>query len=221
MRKELKKLGTQSRRTSTSKDASQQFLTKAKLKERGWTDSLIKQFLPLPDKTKMNLHHKSGPPVCLYRQERVTMVESSEEFVTAAAATAARRRSAQNAVETKRAKTVAYVSSVKIEVPKMENDLLVKRACEHFNLKQDRERGAYSDSDPLFLSRISVNYLRHQMTAYEDHLRETAAQVGAREAYLDIKVKVLNAIGAAYPFLNAECKRQSAKAEREYVMKKL
>jgi len=56
-----------------------QYLTKAKLKERGWTDKLIGRFLSQPDKTKTNPHYKAGPPMCLYCLQRVEQIEASED----------------------------------------------------------------------------------------------------------------------------------------------
>jgi hypothetical protein len=42
------------------------YLTQTQLKERGWTEGLIKRFLPRPSKRKENPNYKSGPPMCLY-----------------------------------------------------------------------------------------------------------------------------------------------------------
>lgn len=63
-------------------------------------------------------------------------------------------------------------------------------------------------SSPEFLERITVNYLRHELSSYENHLTRVAGQVGAEDAYWRIKEKVLDAIAGAYPHLAAECCRQ-------------
>ena len=42
------------------------YLTKSQLKDRGWTDSLIRKFLSEADKTRTNPHYRSGPPMRLY-----------------------------------------------------------------------------------------------------------------------------------------------------------
>jgi hypothetical protein len=41
------------------------------LKARGWTGTLIRRFLPTPDRTKVNPHYRSGPPMRLYDLARV------------------------------------------------------------------------------------------------------------------------------------------------------
>lgn len=67
---------------------------------------------------------------------------------------------------------------------------------------------ASEHSDPEFLERIRVNYLRHNSCRYEHHLEMIAGRVGTKDAYLEIKEKVLDAIAEVYPWLGAECLRQ-------------
>lgn len=43
----------------------------SELKQRGWTDGLIKKFLPKPDETKTNPIVKSAAPMKLYKIKRV------------------------------------------------------------------------------------------------------------------------------------------------------
>ena len=43
----------------------------SELKQRGWTDGLIKKFLPKPDETKTNPVIKSAAPMKLYKIKRV------------------------------------------------------------------------------------------------------------------------------------------------------
>ena len=42
----------------------------SELKQRGWTDGLIKKFLPKPDETKTNPVIKSAAPMKLYKIKR-------------------------------------------------------------------------------------------------------------------------------------------------------
>lgn len=48
---------------------------KTALKERGWTDKLVKQYLPEPCKTQHNIRHAGGPKRSLYSWERVLKAE--------------------------------------------------------------------------------------------------------------------------------------------------
>ena len=197
-------------------EGKEELLTKSSVKERGWTEGLIARFLLHPDQTKQNPHYKSGPPMKLYRLDRVEEAEASPIFQDAAAGLARRRQGAKKAVATKRAKTEAYFDRVRISVPRLSEEKLTKRACDHYNAMQlgrsDMEWYASERSDPEFLERISVNYLRHEMSSYEYHLARVAGQVGAEDAYWRIKEKMLDAITEAYPQLAAECRRQMVTA---------
>jgi len=68
--------------------------------------------------------------------------------------------------------------------------------------------GHWSSCDVEFLHRITVNFLRHQGTSYEEKLDEIFGKTGVNAAYIAIKKKVLEAIAKEYLFLAEECKRQ-------------
>jgi transcriptional regulator with XRE-family HTH domain len=194
----------------------ERMLTASALKERGWTDTLIRDFLRGPDDTKSNPHHRSGPPMRLYAAARVEQAEASGEFRAAQDGRKGRRASAQKALATKRRRIAEYVESVEVEVPELTREDLNQRACGNYNgrrslrdMRDPCHGPAGADSDPAFLARICVNYLRHCLTRYEDHLREIAGQVGASDAYHDLKDKVLDAIADKYDWLSDECHAQS------------
>ncbi len=67
-------------------------------------------------------------------------------------------------------------------------------------------------TNPVFLARISVNYLRHMLTSYEDELTRIYGKTGVREAYLELNEKIYEAIGDTYEEvwweLVEECDRQ-------------
>ena len=62
--------------------------------------------------------------------------------------------------------------------------------------------------DNAFLSRIMVNYIRHNLTSYEDLLEELRGKEGKYEAYTKLKNKILEKIAEVYPELKEECNRQ-------------
>ena len=103
-----------------------------------------------------------------------------------------------------------------MSVPLLAQDDLIRRACAHYNARRwQSEREPYgpparADSDPLFLERIAVNYLRHELSPYEAQLGAIYGRVGVREGYIALKAKVLAAIAVSYPEFAAECERQAA-----------
>ena len=58
----------------------EQFIYKATLKTRGWTDKLIETFLPIPDKLVTNPHYRSGPKASLYNLKKVQELENKENI---------------------------------------------------------------------------------------------------------------------------------------------
>ena len=75
----------------------------SELKQRGWTDGLIKKFLPNPDETKTNPVIKSAAPMKLYKIKRVERIEKSERFIKEMENISRRKIAARKAVETKTA----------------------------------------------------------------------------------------------------------------------
>jgi hypothetical protein len=60
----------------------------------------------------------------------------------------------------------------------------------------------------LVLERITVNYIRRNLTEYETHLKEVAGQAGISEAGRVVRRRVYDEIAAQYPAYAEECKWQ-------------
>jgi hypothetical protein len=188
-------------------------LTVPTLKARGWTATLIRDYLGAPDSSCPNPYYQSAAPMRLYARARVEAVEASPAWPTLQEQVARRKAAAAKAVETKTQRLWDYLDELEITVPVMSLPLLTEQACAHYNDWQSvRERWdaqeATPASNPSFLERISVNYLRHRLSAYEQELARLFGKVGVREAYLEVNDMVYEAIATAYPTLAAECARQ-------------
>jgi len=194
-------------------------ITKSQLKlERGWTDKLIKDFLPVPDMTKPNPQYKSGSPMLLFSIERIENVEKTEEFNTQQKIASKRKEASTKAVETKRQQLRNWLDTVEIYIPILDKSKLIKLACNQYNeMQMEREFEGLStcgikatkESDTKFLERICVNYLRHCLTKYEEHLEEMSGKVGCGEGYGEIRSKIFSKISKKYPWLADECNRQN------------
>jgi hypothetical protein len=60
--------------------------------------------------------------------------------------------------------------------------------------------------------RLIVNYLKHQVTSYEDLIEQAHQYRLGEDAYARLRDRVLDAIAAAYPELAGECQRQREKS---------
>lgn len=193
------------------KDPKTEYLTTPRLKERGWTDTMIKKFLGEPDATRDNPHYKCAAPMKLYETKRVERVERRKSFKEYMEASAGRKASAQKGVKTKIEKALEYARTVGINVPTMDYDKVVKRACQSYNEWHEYDRnGFYNDyftpADPLhsdadFLRRITTNYLRHECSSYEQQLYKFFGKTGVNEAHDILQKRINDEIQRIYPQL--------------------
>jgi hypothetical protein len=187
-------------------------------KDRGWTGALIARFLGAHDDERPNPHYRSGAPMRLYAWDRVVAAEATDEFKAAADEVGRRRSSrklaAKKALKTKKRRLIAELRSKEITVPSFPKEELIGLACEHYNERQKRHRlyedrePASANSNPEFLQRLCVNYLRHALTDYDNRLDGVAGKIGVDAARDLIKTGVLGAIASAYPWLKEECSQQ-------------
>lgn len=173
------------------------------IKQRGWSDSMVKKFLGEADKLIPNPHYKCAAPMRLYNEQRVIAVESSTEFASYKAKYSSRKVSAEKALKTKRDKAIAYAQSISVDVPVLEWDNVLYCAINAYNdfhdyMGHDYDR-AGEWSDPQFLARICRNYLRHECTDYDDHLDKMYGLVGVQEAHDIIQKKINDRINELYP----------------------
>lgn len=183
---------------------------------RGWTPLAIRRFLGHPDAVLEKVRGGWDLTEHLFEVERVARAESTEEFRAWLTSRDARR----SAVARGRARRCEEAASWSPSVPRMSLENLRQLAISHFNERLFRQaerrdfegpvREATADSDPGFLARIMVNYLRHTATRY-DQVLDKLDRLGQRGLEVKAKVKhrALQAIEAAYPELAAECAEQA------------
>jgi len=190
------------------------------IKERGWTRTAIKRFLGEPDLIKPNTYYKSAAPMNLYLKERVHKTELTDEYREYIASVAKKREALKESVEQRRNQLLEeikkLIEKIKINVKTIPyRDIILKAIKGYNDHKQstgemwDLDRFATINSDMDFLIRISKNYIRHNLTKYDEYLYElamnTSRRVGRGEAsefgYQIIQDKIYDAINRAYPNL--------------------
>lgn len=191
-------------------DKKPEYLSTPKLKERGWTDGMIRKFLGEPDAMRPNPHYKCAAPMKLYELKRVERTERSKKYQAEKEASAQRRQSAAKGVATKREKSIQFARTVEINVPLMDYNELLKKACWSYNEWHQYDRRGYFnedfiparvDSDPDFLHRITINYLRHECTSYEQQLYKLFGKTGVHEAHDILQERINDEICRVYPEL--------------------
>jgi len=188
------------------------YFNKTQLKERNWTDTAINKFLLFPDGEKINPVCRSAPKMKLYLQDRVFRIENSEDFRRWLNKSFDRKKSAQKAVLSKKESLIQQVNNWTIDVSEHSYVDILKLTVDNYNefktSIEDYESIATINSDKMFLNRIVVNFLRHQLTEYDNRLHEIAGKTGIRKAYLILNRKIYDKIAEIYPEYKEECIRQ-------------
>ena len=183
-----------------------QMISIAGLKARGWTQALI-TLLGEPDVVGRT-HYAKSAPMRLYDTARVASFEVSSEFLAAKAKAARRQCGAKTAVETKRAALMQQVLEMHVSVETRPEHWVRRATIEAYNEWYWDGDGTAEDAPAKFLERITVNFIRHNLTAYDRALEEVAGRVGIASAVQAIRAKIYSAIGESYPALADECSRQ-------------
>jgi len=182
-------------------------LTKSALLERaGWTATLVSRLLGEPDQRKKVFGRSA--PLALYAVARIEQAEAGSEFAQAQAPIAKRKTAAAKAVATKTAKLMAAIEAMPITVEQIGLAEAQRQAIDSYNMRSRGESFASNADDSAFLERITVNFIRHELTEYEVALWEVAGKAGIARAVAEIRRRVYSAIAQAYPSLSAECERQ-------------
>lgn len=183
-------------------------LTKSKIKERGWSESMIKKLLGEPDEWKKVSGYSNE--LCLYRESRVLKAEGDTKFSALKEKALKRSIAGKKAAATRIQRMQEYVNSMEIMVPDYGTEKeVLQKACKHWYkhklLREERRElnAIYSDNyqdyyqedhdsfvirepdpekaDKSFLYRITHNMIRHSMSDYEGKLNLMANKIGVPE----------------------------------------
>ena len=194
---------------ATKKD-NRVYITKTQVKERGWTEGSITQFLGTPDKEKRNPRSASAPTIKLFLLDRVDRAEQEDGFIHWFNKHKGRREKLSTAAldraNEKRQALFDYIDSLDITLPAFNGrQSLYREAIKHYNdlwwARGEFDKCASLGDDKEFLNRIAVNMLRHRFTDYEAELDRLYGQIGRAEGYERLKQRVNSEINRQFPFL--------------------
>lgn len=201
-----------------NKEYVKEHYSKSEVLALGFSEKLITNLLPEPI-LKPNPKFKSAAPMKLWLITDVDEAMKTAEFNEYQEKAKKRREGAKKAVETKTAKLHEEVSTKidAISVKKIDgNDLIARTLSEKadwFNYQNMLRNNWYDTPDPYNADkqtqeRWQVNYIRHNLTQYDESLYEMSGKVGCHSEYIRYKEAVLRKIGETYPKLKEECYRQ-------------
>ena len=175
-------------------------------KRRGWTDYLIKKYLPIP-KEYPNPRSKHAGNIKLYDEDKAKLIEASEEFMADLLNANKRKAGAKQAVKTKTQRLLDEMEKYNPTIEIVPIGELEQKAKDHYNERKIFSRSSRKDvysvpeTQSQFTRRITLNYLRHQLSDYDKQLKTIASKIGVNDAYGIIREKIESAILKAYPHL--------------------
>lgn len=185
-------------------------VTKKYLKQRGWTEKMIKVLLPEPE-YKRNPRYHSQAPMQLWPLELVEAVEKTEEYKILLEKAERRRQAAYEVCNRKYDELMEEVDQriADIYIPRIPIEMLMEDSLDakiHWELEHrsylefEAEEGM-KNADLEVRKRWAVNYIRHRLTPYDGYLSDLKGRVGAEDAYHRYRDALMNAIFQTYPYL--------------------
>lgn len=180
----------------------EQKLTKEMIKCRGWNDKMIKKLLPPPEEIR-----KPSRKIkyYLWKTDDVIKAETTDEFKSMKASYDSNREISMKAVRTKKEALAKKIDDAisNITIKYVPYDILKK-----MTIKSKQEwyysNGDYDiigDVDDATMKRWMINYIRHNLTAYDSVLFSTAGKTGISDEYIRYRNAVMNKIEEVYPEL--------------------
>jgi hypothetical protein len=167
------------------------------LKERGWTTTAIKRFLPAePDYSVPNPHYKNaGEPMKFWLKARVHRVENTKRFLAWKSGTETCKMSALRGVATKIDNMIQRVIDAEITIERgWTTDQIYHLAISTHGGNYEGDPGEFRWSD-----RTAINCIRHNLTNYEALWKLINRGESAEQAYELLKERVDDEILEAYP----------------------
>lgn len=192
------------------------FFSTQDILSRGWTKTMIKKWLPKPDKEVKVRGYRNL--AFLYLQEKVVNIETTDSsFLEAKIKGAKCKEVGIQASKRKKEQNLAYIATLPIKIsdlPKNYKRLALDSCIEA--IPYWRFEKGNCDIPSVATDRIVVNYIRHQLTEYEEILVEKInGIVGTQEAYIILKTRILNLIAEKYPQFKVECDLQISRMIEE------
>ncbi len=186
----------------------EQWLSKTDLLRRGWSALAIDRLLP-PPLSVDKMYRRSGHSSQLWPLDLVEQQEGSDFFlqqINKQRIKAERRLSAKQ-----RQYLLSLVERCHIHVPRHSYKHI--REATLNSVRDYRATHAPFRDDPMYappatIVRWQVNFIRHELTCYDDICKQLAHYVGERQAHKMLKNKVLALIAQTYPKFRDECARQ-------------
>ena len=117
----------------TGKDEIQ-YISKSLLKQRGWTEGMIKTFLGEPDTEKDNPMYRSAASMKLYDMKRVLAAESGESFKERKLKAEKRSKTMKNVADLKKQELMGQIELMTFKIKVISEENLIKNAIRSYSV---------------------------------------------------------------------------------------
>lgn len=181
------------------------------IEKRGWTRSMATKLLQnLNCKVVDNPRYRCAAPMTLYYLKDIKRIEKTKKFAQLKEKAEKRKISAKKAVETKIDKTVDIADTFSVTVERIDladlEEFTLEEKQNWYNYKffnfLDEEicRNAYS-ADEETIKRWMVNFIRHNLSDYDEQLEILEGRTGKSKGYWHFKMKLAEEMKRVYPEL--------------------
>lgn len=206
---------------------AEKFMTGKDLtRRRGWSSYTIQQFLGEADKKEVRRFPNTTFTITLFSVDRVEAAEQDPEWQALAEGQYYRRRRAERTESRVNAMDRVRTFDVKVRHEELDRQFIVEAALENYNefrgKNAARAGNAFTpvtleDATPNFLIRVTLNYLRHNLTNYDYAIKKLAVNLGSKEEYVLLRSRYFDALRQHFPdFAEALTNQEDNELEHEY-----
>lgn len=188
------------------------YYTYSNLLKMGFTKKLIEEHLHEP-LLKDNPHYRMGPKMKLYLAKDVEKFMKTDIFLNYQESRKNRVNAAIKNANKRRKENYRYIddeiSQITVKrVPLDELERLTIEAKVDWILWTRDDFYGFDDLSDETLARWMINYIRHNLTNYDEILDNIKGKFGVEEAYIKYKKILMLKIKEVYPELFIETKEQ-------------
>lgn len=166
------------------------YFTAAELKKRSWTERIIKKLNLIPCGTITN-PECSVLSIKIYDRNLVEICEATDEFKALVKADKSKKKGALKEDKKRKEKLLQEVDNVEIKVKYVQEPFLTTMALADYNTWRIEKRKTFEwasgKSDKRFQQKIRHNYIRHNLTNYDQIIHEIAKKICSEDEYAEIR----------------------------------
>lgn len=177
------------------------YFTAAELRERSWTERIIKKLNLTPCGTITN-------PECItlsikiYDRNLVENCEATDEFKALVKADKSKKKGALKKDKKRKEKLLQEVENVEIKVEYVPEPFLTTMALADYNTWRIEKRKTFEwasgKSDKRFQQKVKHNYIRHNLTNYDQIMHDIAKKIRSEDEYEEIRSILIKRIKEAW-----------------------